>query len=361
MMFETNYDEILKKINCVDPIQYGKSRNFINGAVSYLSPYISRGVISTRQVFDHMIIEGYSVEKMESFVQELAWRDFWQQTWVSRGTDINGDMRNPQPRADRTGVPSAIVAGTTQISAIDKGIELLHETGYMHNHLRMYTASLACNVGRCAWSGPAKWMYYYLLDADWASNALSWQWVCGAKSNKLYFANQENINKYCNTHQTNTIVDLSYEEIEQAEIPAVLDSVEQFKLETVFPACEPLILQEGEPCFIYNFYNVDPKWRFEESGTRVLLLEPSVFREYPVSEKSINFCISLAKENIADIQIFVGEFSELQNLTQSTFYFKEHPLNKYVGVEDERDWLSGVKGEYSSFFSFWKKVRKELV
>jgi deoxyribodipyrimidine photo-lyase len=63
----------------------------------------------------------------------------------------------------------------------------------------MYIASLACNVAQSQWRIPAKWMYYHLLDADWASNALSWQWVAGTNSNKKYFANQNNINKYCFT------------------------------------------------------------------------------------------------------------------------------------------------------------------
>lgn len=358
--FEVNYDEILRRVELVDPIQYGRTRNFINGAVSYLSPYISRGVISTKQVLEHMLDQGFSVEKMESFVQELAWRDYWQQIWISRGSDINKDLRNPQPRADREGIPSSIVVAGTIISAVDKGIEELYKTGYMHNHLRMYTAALACNLGRCAWGHPAKWMYYHLLDADWASNALSWQWVCGAKSNKLYFANQENINKYCNTNQTKTFLDVSYEEIETIGIPDELREFETFQLKTKLPKTSFPTIQNGETCFLYNFYNLDPKWRKDEEGARILLLEPSVFESYPVSEKSIQFCIDLATENIPNIQIFVGEFSELNVVPDVKFTFKEHPLNTYEGIQDERDWISSVKGDFPSFFAFWKKVKKEL-
>ena len=57
----------------------------------------------------------------------------------------------------------------------------------------MYVASIACNIAQSHWIVPAKWMYYYLLDADWASNSLSWQWVAGTNLKK-YFANQQNIN-----------------------------------------------------------------------------------------------------------------------------------------------------------------------
>ena len=91
----------------------------------------------------------------------------------------------------------------TGIQAIDKSIESLFETGYMHNHSRLYLATLTCNIGKSYWLHPAKWMYYHLLDGDWASNACSWQWVAGANSSKKYFANQENINKYTASKQLN--------------------------------------------------------------------------------------------------------------------------------------------------------------
>ncbi len=353
-------EDLIKRVEGIDPVDYCKSRNYLSGAVTYLSPYISRGVISTKLILDSVLKRGHSVDEIESFLKELAWRDYWQQIWIARGSEIDSDIRNQQPRADRNGVPVNIINGQTGIEAIDKGVSEFYRTGYLHNHMRMYIASCATNLGRCAWIQPAQWMYYHLLDADWASNALSWQWVCGAKSNKLYFANQENINKYCNTNQTKTFLDISYEEIETLEIPKELQELEVFELKTKLPNTFFPTIRNGETCYIYNFYNLDPQWRKEEEGIRVLLLEPSVFAKYPVSEKSIQFCIDLAKENIPNIQICVGEFADLQRIADVKFIFKEHPLNKYEGIQDERDWISNVKGEYSSFFSFWKKVKKEI-
>ena len=87
----------------------------------------------------------------------------------------------------------------------------------MHNHLRMYTAAICCNIGQYHWLQPAKWMYYHLLDGDWGSNALSWQWVAGTNSHKKYIANQENINKYCFTKDENTFLDKSYAELSAFE------------------------------------------------------------------------------------------------------------------------------------------------
>jgi deoxyribodipyrimidine photo-lyase len=360
MEMNLNTKAIIGRIEGIDPIEYGKSRNYLNGAVTQLSPFISRGVISTKQVFDSVMKKGYAIDEIESFIKELAWRDYWQQIWIVRGSTINSDIRNAQPRAERNGVPVNIKNGKTGVQAIDKGIAEFYKTGYLHNHLRMYIASCASNLGRCAWIQPAQWMYYHLLDADWASNALSWQWVCGAKSNKLYFANQENINKYCDTNQTKTFLDVSYEEIETIGIPMELSELETFQLKTKLPNTSFPIIQNGGACFIYNFYNLDPMWRKDEEGARILLLEPSVFDKYPVSEKSIQFCIDLAKENIPNIQIFVGEFSDLQRIPNVKFIFKEHPLNSYHGIKDEREWISSVKGDFPSFFAFWKKVKKEL-
>jgi deoxyribodipyrimidine photo-lyase len=83
----------------------------------------------------------------------------------------------------------------------------------------MYTAALACDMAQTHWLKPTQWMYYYLLDGDWASNALSWHWVAGTFSKKQYVANQENINKYTGTYQTNTYLDVSHDALPLKEIP----------------------------------------------------------------------------------------------------------------------------------------------
>ena len=361
MNFVTKLDEIEEKIAQVDPVRYARSRNFIDGSVTYLSPYISRGAISTKQVLDAVLGRGYRAREIEKFIQELAWRDYWQQVWISNRSRINEDLKHPQPLADRNGISSSIVEAATAIEAIDRGIESLYETGYMHNHLRMYVASIACNIAKCHWKTPARWMYYHLLDADWASNALSWQWVSGANSNKLYYANQDNINKYCHTDQRRTFLDIDYEEFEGLEIPAILDDVVEPSFATTLPQTSAPEIDPSLPTLVYNFYNVDPNWRTDVRANRILLLEPSVFQKYPVSSKSIDFCIELARENIPGINVWVAEFSELEKCAHTEIYFKEHPLNNYAGIEDARTWMTGVKGNFPSFFAFWKKCAKELL
>ena len=227
--FSTDFVEILKKIDLIDPLKYASTRNFKNGNVSRLSPYISRGVISTRFVYNKLVEKGLNLKKCEKFIQELAWRDFWQQIWVNKGGLINKDLKRPQEDFIDKKIAKSVVNGTTKINSVDKEIKNLYESGYMHNHMRMYVASIATNISKSHWKKPAKWMYYHLLDGDWASNSLSWQWVAGSNSNKKYYANQENINKYFNDVQKGTFLDKSYQEIINMDIPEVLDEKINFE------------------------------------------------------------------------------------------------------------------------------------
>lgn len=361
-MFTSNYSAIIHLIDSIDPIQYGKTRNYIDGAVTKLSPYISRGVISTQQVARAVLSKGYKPYQIESFLKELAWRDYFQQVWIAKGNDIDTDLKQTQPKVSNNKIPSSIVKHQTGIEAIDKQIETLYATGYMHNHTRMYVASICCNIAQSHWHMPAKWMYYHLLDADWASNALSWQWTAGSFSNKKYYANQENINKFCSTNQVGTFLDISYEAIENIAIPSNLSELMSVELNTNLPKTIPLLIDDSLPFCIHNFYNLDFTWLSNIKANRILLLEPSFFAKYPVSDNTINFLLNLSK-NISDVQVFVGEFDELfSNVNANKIYYKEHPTNKhYRGIKQSRDWMfEDVNGYFPSFFAYWKKCEKYL-
>ena len=73
----SKFDEIIEKLNQINPVKYSKDRNFIDGSVSKLSPYISRGIISTKFIYKFLILKGYRLNQIEKFVQELTWRDYW--------------------------------------------------------------------------------------------------------------------------------------------------------------------------------------------------------------------------------------------------------------------------------------------
>ena len=375
-------EKVASLLAAIDVKRYGKTRNYVSGSVTELGPYVSRGVISTRAIWAYLLRRGHSFEEMFGFVQQLAWRDFFQRVWQGLGDAINEDIRREQEGVIHRLLPAAIAAGNTGIEGIDTGISRLKDTGYMHNHLRMYTAFLTANLAGAHWRLPAQWMYAHLLDGDWGSNALSWQWVAGTFSNKKYIANQENINRYTQTNQRGTYLDVDYESLAIAPVPDVLKK--PFTVEEVLPfadcdadALRLAVAKFGLPLWaldnpimddrlvIHNYYQLDPKFQSALPGTRLLLLEPSVFARYPIASHCVDFMLSLATE-IPKVQVFVGEFDALmQSLALSgnvEIVYQEHPMSRhYQGNEISREWLAPeVEGSFSSFFSYWKKVEKSL-
>lgn len=357
MTFPVAYDLILERIDSIDPVEYARSRNFLSGAVTGLSPYISRGVISTRQVLESLVGKNYKLYECETLVKELAWRDFFQRVLQERPDLFLSDIKNPQLAVRSEELPAAIVNSSTGIEAIDSGIHELYATGYMHNHMRMYVASVVCNMAGCSWKNAGRWMYYHLLDADPASNFCSWQWVCASFSSKRYFANQENIDRFCNTQQQKTFLDTTYEELERMEVPQILHETVLPEMKTPLPVTGAPVINPSRSLLIYNFFNLDPNWHAGEDCNRVLLLEPSLFKKLPVSEQVIDFVIGLAG-GIKELQIFTGEFTELvAGLDPQRIIYREHPFNRhYAGIREERDWMfSEVKGYFPSFSAYWKK------
>jgi deoxyribodipyrimidine photo-lyase len=199
-MFPTTYDLVVERINAINPIKYAKTRNFITGDVTYLSPYLSRGVISVQQVKEAVLQKGYKPYEIEKFLQELAWREYYQRVWQVKKELIFTDLKQAQPDFIHHQIPTAVVDASTGIESIDAHIHTFYKTGYLHNHIRMYLASMVCNNAKAHWLAPATWMYYHLLDGDLASNSCSWQWVAGSFSSKKYYCNQENINKYTSAY-----------------------------------------------------------------------------------------------------------------------------------------------------------------
>ena len=359
---EVNIDNLIEVISKLDVSAYARTRNFKNGAVSKLSPYISRGVISTKFVLEILLKKENDKKKMEKFFQELVWRDYWQKIW-QRNQNLLTDLKYPQHPVKFRSIPKAIVEAETGISAMDECIQEFYETGYIHNHMRMYIAAVCCNIGQYHWLNPAQWMYYNLLDGDWGSNALSWQWVAGTTRQKKYIANQENINKYFSTHDFNTFLNKPYEELYSFnEIPEVLKPTSSLTLKTNLPEERKLKIDDEKDTYVFNSYNLDPMWSKNKDVNRILLLEPSHFSTYPVSEHVLSFILKMASE-IKDIQIAVMEFDQLHELLppKKEIHYKEHPFsNHYKGVLTERDWIFPNVEATGSFFNYWNKGIKQF-
>jgi deoxyribodipyrimidine photo-lyase len=365
MTFPVDYHSILQKAENIDPVRYGKTRNFIDGDVTYLSPYISRGVLTLPQVRDIVLKKGYKPYQTEKFLQELAWREFFQRVWFAKGTALFSDLKQPQSDVVHEQMIAAVANAKTGITALDEQINHLFETGYMHNHARMYIAGITCNIGKAYWKEPSRWMYYHLLDGDLASNTCSWQWVAGSFSSKKYIANQENINRYLKSNQQHSFLHHPYETIFDQPVPDVLKETTSLSLTTTLPQTDAgFAMDASKDICIYTSYWLNPQWRKDDDCNRILLMEPSQFEQFPVSEKVIAFITALATANIPGIQIFTGSFEELQQQfqPQQKIYFIDHPLHRHFkGWADAYPWMfPQVSGSFGSFFSFWKKAERYL-
>lgn len=183
----------------IDPTAYENSRNFLDGVVTRLSPYIRHGILSLAEVRDAALraAQGAKVGKL---VQELAWRDFFQRIYAQIGSAIWQD-REPYKTGFSAGeysdeLPEDIKSGQTGLACIDAFSRQLVETGYLHNHARMWLAGYIIHWRRVKWQAGAHWFLQHLLDGDPASNNLSWQWVASTFSHKPYFFNRANIEKF---------------------------------------------------------------------------------------------------------------------------------------------------------------------
>jgi len=365
-IFPVDTSSIQERINHIRPAQYAKTRNFLRGAVTLLSPYISRGVIQLPELKD-MLLQQYGYRASEKLISELAWREFFQRIWQAKGDAILQDLRNEQSPISTHQIPAAVINANTGITGIDQSIQALYTSGYMHNHARMYTAMLTTNIAQAHWRLPAQWMYYHLLDGDIASNHLSWQWVAGSFSSKKYYANQENINKYTGHGQRNSFLDVDYSAFADMPIPEILQATAQPQLLTPLPSMKSPSIVADLPTLVYNTYHLDPNWYAGEAANRILLLEPDHFAAYPISEKVLNWIIQLAHAQVPGIQVFSGNFQDLMALLPEQYpvqqvFYKEHPTTRhYKGVEESRSWLfPQVQGYFNSFFAYWKKCERFL-
>ena len=354
-----NLADIYAQIDQFDPVHYGKTRNYLSGGVSQLSPYLSRGLISVRDVYNRLLLRGFKLYQMEAFVMELCWREHAQRIWQHHNPQL--EVRAPQFWIkNETQIPLEILQANTGIEAIDDALSTLQTTGYLHNHLRMYIAALICNHYGCHWRTAAKWLFSQLCDADAASNHLSWQWVCGANAPKVYYANQENINKYCNSAQRGTFLDTSYEVLAHLKVACQWeDPVYSFEPLTT----DTLQIDANAPTYIYTPYHLDPNWRLDQQGNRILFWDLTHWQDYPFTADVYHWINELARLNIPNLQIVVGTWVKLKTQINLDLAFtKEHPLTAIYGIQnDERSWLlANYPQQPGSFFNFWKKVQKQL-
>ncbi|GAA3331217.1 FAD-binding domain-containing protein [Curtobacterium citreum] len=181
---------------------YRRDRNHDTGPartnVSGLSPYIRHRLVTEQEVVD-AVLDRHSLHTAEKFVQEVFWRTYWK-GWLEQRPEVwrryRGEVRDLLA-GDLPAHYEDVVAGRSGIEAMDAWVRELVETGYLHNHTRMWFASIWVFTLELPWQLGADFFSRHLLDGDAASNTLSWRWVAGLQTRgKTYLATTENIARY---------------------------------------------------------------------------------------------------------------------------------------------------------------------
>ena len=179
------------------------SYDFANNknTTSLLSPYIRYRLISEEDIIKKTLSINPFI-KTEKFIQEIYWRTYWK-GWLEHRPDVYDDylkQRNELLKniSDTIKFQKAI-NGETHLNFFNDWVKKLKEDGYLHNHVRMWFASIWIFTLDLPWQLGANFFMENLLDGDPASNTLSWRWVAGIQTKgKHYLARKNNIIKYAN-------------------------------------------------------------------------------------------------------------------------------------------------------------------
>ena len=170
-------------------------------SVSRLSPYLRYRLITEEETV-RAVLQHHSYEAAEKFIQEVLWRTYWK-GWLAMRPEVwqryqrEYDVLKEQYREDPA--LKAAEQGETGIEGFDDWAKELVQTGYLHNHARMWFASIWIFTLKLPWPLGAAFFLRHLLDADAASNTLSWRWVAGLQTpGKIYLATTENIARFTN-------------------------------------------------------------------------------------------------------------------------------------------------------------------
>jgi deoxyribodipyrimidine photo-lyase len=171
--------------------------------VSRLSPWLRHRAVTEAEVAA-AVLDRYGASTAEKFLTEVLWRTYFK-GWLERRPGTWDAYRQGLKRArDRIATEAgmrraweAACDGRTGIEPFDHWARELRETGYLHNHARMWFASIWMHTLRLPWELGADFFLRHLLDGDPASNTLSWRWVGGLHTrNKIYQARASNIAKF---------------------------------------------------------------------------------------------------------------------------------------------------------------------
>ena len=214
MNFEASRAKAIDKLNHFvekNLLDYSKLRNFDFGPdkrdnVSCLSPYVTHGVLNEIEIIKKSLAK-FSFSKNEKFIQEVLWRTYWK-GWLELRpnvwTDYLVSLSSIREKFLDNKEYLNAMEGNTNIECFNEWVKELKENNYLHNHTRMWFASIWIFTLDLPWQLGAEFFMQHLYDGDAASNTLGWRWVAGIQTQgKHYLASEWNIKKFTNNRFNN--------------------------------------------------------------------------------------------------------------------------------------------------------------
>ena len=325
MRFETSRAMAVDKLNNFvenNLSDYSKLRNFDFGPgnrsnISCLSPYITHGVINELELIDKSL-KKFSFAKNEKFIQEVLWRVYWK-GWLELRPNvwsdylieldkIKNEFKNNQNYLNA-------IEGKTNIECFNQWIIELKENNYLHNHTRMWFASIWIFTLELPWQLGAEFFMQHLYDGDPASNTLGWRWVAGVQTQgKHYLATEWNINKFTNNRFKNI-------KLNENAPPIFSDKTYSINkkdfLNSEILEDKTLLIFENNMTFEFSDFK-------EHKFKKILLVSNETDRAIELSEKVLKFKANLLEDqkkrlDEKSINCEITNINDLKNITEEVY------------------------------------------
>ena len=325
MIFEASRAKAVDKLNTFveqNLSDYSKLRNFDFGPsnrsnVSCLSPYITHGIINELEVINKSL-KKFSFAKNEKFIQEVLWRVYWK-GWLELRPDVWSDylieldkikkeFKNNQSYLDA-------IEGKTNVDCFNQWVIELKESNYLHNHTRMWFASIWIFTLELPWQLGAEFFMQHLYDGDAASNTLGWRWVAGIQTQgKHYLASEWNINKFTNNRFKNIKLNENAKPISNDKIYSVINK--SFKNSEILED-KTLLIFENNMTFEFSDFK-------EHKFKKILLVSNNTDRTIKLSEKVLKFKANLLEDHKIrlkekSINCETININDLKNITEEVY------------------------------------------
>ena len=324
-MFEASRAKAVDKLNNFvenNLIDYSKLRNFDFGPsnrsnISCLSPYITHGVINELEVIDKSL-KKFSFSKNEKFIQEVLWRTYWK-GWLELRPNVWSDylieLDNVRNQFKNNQNYLDAIEGKTDIDCFNQWVVELKENNYLHNHTRMWFASIWIFTLELPWQLGAEFFMQHLYDGDAASNTLGWRWVAGVQTQgKHYLASEWNINKFTNNRFQNI-------KLNENATPIFSDKNYSVNKKDFFNSeileDQSLLIFENNMAFEFSDFK-------EHKFKKILLVLNNTNRAIKLSEKVLKFKADLLRDQKVrleekSINCEIINISDLKNIAENIY------------------------------------------